>query len=328
MVSKRERLEAAIAGELTDRPPVALWRHFPVDDQDPNLLARATVAYQREHDFDFVKVTPASSFCLKDWGVMDRWQGSDQGTRAYTQRVIEAPEDWTRLSPLAPDQGYLGQQLDCLRSITAELGPEVPVIQTIFSPLAQAKNLAGPGRLLEHLNTTPEAVQRGLRTITDSTAAFIEAAVETGIAGIFYAVQHASYRLFDRESYTRLAEPDDLKILEAASELWLNVLHLHGEAIHFELAERYPAQIVNWHARSAGPSLAEAAPRVPGALCGGLRREATLVLGDPEGVRAEAVEALASVEGRGIVLAAGCVVPIKAPRANVMAARRSVENFA
>ena len=59
-MNKRERLEAAIAGQSVDRVPVALWRHFPGDDQDPSDLAAATIAFQRRWDFDFVKVTPAS----------------------------------------------------------------------------------------------------------------------------------------------------------------------------------------------------------------------------------------------------------------------------
>ena len=80
MVTQRERLEAAIAGELADRPPVALWRHFPVDDQDPAELARSTAEFQYRYDFDFVKVTPSSSFCLKDWGSQDLWEGSTEGT--------------------------------------------------------------------------------------------------------------------------------------------------------------------------------------------------------------------------------------------------------
>ena len=71
MASKRDRLKAAIAGQKADRPPVALWRHFPVDDQDPALLAAATAAFQQTYDFDLVKVTPASSFCLRDWGAQD-----------------------------------------------------------------------------------------------------------------------------------------------------------------------------------------------------------------------------------------------------------------
>jgi len=50
-IRKRERLEATIAGEAVDRPPVALWRHWPVDDQRGDELARASLVFQ--HTFDF-----------------------------------------------------------------------------------------------------------------------------------------------------------------------------------------------------------------------------------------------------------------------------------
>ena len=54
-VSHRQRLETCLSGEKPDRPPVALWRHFPVDDQTPDGLASATVKFQRDYDFDLVK---------------------------------------------------------------------------------------------------------------------------------------------------------------------------------------------------------------------------------------------------------------------------------
>jgi uroporphyrinogen decarboxylase len=62
--SHRTRLETCLSGVRPDRTPVALWRHFPVDDQIPAGLAAATIDFQRTFDFDLVKVTPASSFCL------------------------------------------------------------------------------------------------------------------------------------------------------------------------------------------------------------------------------------------------------------------------
>lgn len=65
-MEKRERLQAAIQGDAVDRPPVALWRHFPVADQDPSAFAEAVIGFQRRFDFDFVKITPASSYCVRD----------------------------------------------------------------------------------------------------------------------------------------------------------------------------------------------------------------------------------------------------------------------
>lgn len=327
MSKKRDRLEAAIHGDLADRPPVALWRHFPVDDQEPATLARAVVQFQTRFDFDFVKVTPSSSFCLKDWGVEDVWEGNPEGTRRYTQRVIFSPDDWERLPILDPRQGYLGEQLDALKRIRHELGQDVPIIQTIFSPLAQAKNLAGQDRLFDHLHQAPDEVLAGLDSIAASTTAFIEALEPGLVDGIFYAIQHGSYRYFDEASYGRFGESYDRRLLEAASRFWLNVLHLHGEALIFGLAERLPAHVVNWHDRTAGPSLREASGTVSAAVCGGLRRGQTLVLGDPQSVRDEARAALSSLGGQGQILGAGCVTPIIAPDANLHAARAAVKDF-
>ena len=156
-MNKRERLEAAIAGQATDRTPIAFWRHFPGDDQAPETLAVATIAFQRRWDFDFVKVTPASSFEIKDWGAQDVWLGNIEGTRKYVHHPIEQPGDWKGLKALDPRSGALGEQLRCLKQIVEGL-PDTPVIQTIFNPLSQAKNLAGD-RLMTDLRHHVAAVQ-------------------------------------------------------------------------------------------------------------------------------------------------------------------------
>ncbi len=324
----RERMQACLSGSAVDRPPVALWRHFPVDDQTPQGLAAATVNFQRNYDFDFVKVTPSSSFCLQDWGVRDEWRGSTEGVREYTQRLIHQPEDWKKLKALDVQKGWLGAQLECLRLITGELGADTPVIQTIFNPLSQAKNLAGGSRLLAHLRRYPEALRAGLQVITETTQRFIEAASKTGIAGVFYAVQHAQYGLLSEAEYQVFGVSYDLQVLEAAAGLWLNVLHLHGDEVMFPLFLDYPCQVVNWHDQETTPSLAEAQRQYKGVVCGGLKQWKTMVLGTPQEVEREARAALKETGGKRFVLGTGCVTPITAPHGNLLAARRSVERGA
>jgi uroporphyrinogen decarboxylase len=324
-MTKRERLEAAIHGEPTDRPPVALWRHFPGDDQEAAELAASTVAFQRQYDFDFVKVTPASSFCVLDWGVEDTWLGNEEGTREYTHHPIHAPEQWYTLRRLEPGEGALGSQLRCLTSIREQLGDEVPFIQTVFNPLSQAKNLVGKQNLLGHLRQDPEAVRAGLEVITDTTARFIMAAREQGIAGIFYAVQHASYDQMSESEYGDFGIPFDRRLLEAASGLWLNVLHLHGNRVMFDLLADYDVQVVNWHDRETPPTLHEGQGKVKGAVLGGLRQWDTMLRGSPEDVHREAEDAIQQTGGQGFILGTGCVTPITAPWANLRAARDAVE---
>ncbi|MEJ5240510.1 MAG: uroporphyrinogen decarboxylase family protein [Anaerolineales bacterium] len=315
-----ERLKRALQGEWITSPLRALWRHFPVDDQDPQRMAAATLAWQRTFDWDLVKVTPASSFCLKDWGAQDRWRGNPEGTREYVHFVIQRPQDWERLPLLNPGENeapHLHAQLLVLRQLRRELGGKVPILQTIFSPLAQAKNLAGGERLLVHLRRFPEAVLKGLETITKTTQRFVEACLEEGIDGVFYAVQHAQASLLNEEEYRTFGRPFDLQILEAARPLWCNMLHLHGQEIYADLFYDYPVQILNWHDRETAPLLTEAAQRFGGLLCGGIGRE-TLVYGTPSEVLEEARQAYAQMGGRRLILSTGCVVPILAPFGNLM----------
>lgn len=321
----RERLEDCLAGEVNDRPPVALWRHFPVDDQNPGTLAQAVLNFQRTYDFDFVKVTPASSYCLRDWGISDEWRGSTEGTREYTRRVIRTPEDWARLPVLDPKKGALAESLEALRLITKELGKDTPIIQTIFSPLSQAKNLAGQDLLLAHIRRYPEAVKAGLQTITRSIQIYLTEAMQIGIDGVFYAVQHAQYGLLSEEEYLEFGKPFDLPALELSDSGWFNVLHLHGSEVMFDLLADYPVQVINWHDLETTPTLSAGLERFSGAVCGGLRQWDTLVLGTANDVRREAYAALAATRGQRFILGTGCVAPITAPHGNILAARRAFD---
>ena len=323
-IDHRTRLEACLSGEALDRPPVALWRHFPVDDQTPDGLASATAAFQHAYDFDLIKVTPSSSFCIKDWGVEDRWSGNPEGTRDYLKRAISEPEDWSRLAVLNPGAGYLGRQLACLRLLNDEFSANTPVLQTIFSPMSQAKNLVGPNDLLVHLRRYPDALHEGLKRITETTLRFLEEATRTGIDGIFYAVQHGQYGLLSTNEFDEFCRPYDLQVLDAAKGLWLNLLHLHGEAIMFDQVLDYPVAILNWHDRQTQPGLAQAQQRFSGVVCGGLRQWETMVLGTPEQVRAEARDAIETTGGKRFILGTGCVLPTTAPRGNILAARTIV----
>ncbi len=327
--NKRKRLEATISGQAADRPPVTLWRHWPGDDQDAEALAAAHLSWQRDYDWDLVKISPSSSYCLVDWGAEDSWQGSVEGTRTYGQRVVRQPEDWETLRVLDPRKGMLATQVEALRLFGEGASmlpdPNVPYLATIFSPLAQAKNLAGGQELLSQLRSHPEALLSGLETITQSTTAYVEAAIETGISGIFYAIQHARYELLSPSEYAQFGQPFDQRILELVSDLSLNMLHVHGESgIMFDQVASYPVQLVNWHDRDSGFSLAEGLDRFSGAVCGGVSRW-SLYQQSPEKTLSEASNAVQQSNSRRMVLGVGCVAMTNTPQRNIRALRDFVD---
>ena len=322
--SKRKRLEAIIAGEKPDRIPIALWRHWPGDDQDAPSLAAAHLRWQRDYDWDLLKVGPASSYAVVDWGVEDRWIGHIEGTRQRISHPIQSPLDWQKLQPLDPSQGMLATQIEALQRINASLGEEVPFVATIFSPLSQAKHLAGVEMMLTHLRRDPELLHLGLATITESTLRFIEAAKTAGISGIYYAVQFARYPLLNSSEFDEFGRKYDCTILAAVKDLWLNMAHIHSDQIMFEHVADYPVQILNWHDRRTEVSLAKGLTQIEGAASGGIDQW-SIHEETPTAALAEAADAVKQTNGRRLLLSTGCVIMATTPLRNIRAVREFVD---
>lgn len=324
---KRERLEHAFAGEPVDRPPVALWRHFPGDDQRALDFARATLEFQAQFDWDFIKFCPPSSYCTADLGLQDAWEGAPDGTRAVRRRPITRPLDWTDLRPLDPQRGELARHFEALERIVRVTGEDTPVLATIFSPLGQARNLAGEEALRLHLRTDPERLRTGLNVLTENVFRIIERLRQLPIAGIFYAIRHASYAQLSEEEYASFGLSSDERILDSLPRTWwFNMVHLHGEKPMFRFLARLRCQAVNWHDRETEPDLAMGKTLFDGAVCGGLARTEHVLLGTPALIRDTVRDAIHSTGGRRLILSTGCVAHITTPLSHLRAVRESVEN--
>lgn len=313
------RIEAAIAGEQTDRVPVALWRHFPVDDQDPGTLAALTLEWQRAWDFDLVKFMPSGTYSVEDWGAKSVYQPNYNGARMIAVPGVKRAGDWRRLARLDPRKGVLGAQNEALARAAKELRGTVPILQTVFSPLTTARKLAGDA-LLEHLRSDPDAVEAGLRTITDTTIDFLLAALEAGAHGLFFATQLATTDLLTVPEYGKFGVRFDLEVFKAIkTKTRLNMLHLHGENVMFDLLAGYPVEMINWHDRLTAPSLENALSKFKGVVVGGVEERELLVSGGPQAVRAQVRDAIGQTGGRRLVVGPGCVAAIAAPAHNIRA---------
>jgi len=326
-MNHRQRIERVLSGEKPDRIPISFWRHFPVADQTPEQLAKYTLDFQQRFDFDFVKVSPSSSFCLKDWGAVDSWLGNPEGTREYQDAVVKTPEDFEKIHPLDPKKGNLGAQLKCLKLIRAHLDQSTPIIQTIFSPLSQIKNLVGKDSFCFFLRKYPNELKKSLDIITKTTINFIQECRRIPIDGIFYAVQHAQYGMLSESEFVDFGKFYDLRILSTIETFWLNITHIHGNDIMFEQVKEYPVQIINWHDRDTYPSLFEARELSNKVFCGGLSRIKSMVIGDRTAIIDECKNAKNLTNGYRFILGTGCVLPITTPEINIRTAREFVDEI-
>ncbi len=317
-MTSRERIQAAIEGQPVDRMPISLWRHFPEQDQTAEDLTRATLDWQQRFRFDLVKFMPPGDYPIIDWGGVTVYEGARAGTRTTKRFPIASPADWASLAPLDVHEGFNGMVLEAVRRTRALLDSDVPLLQTIFSPLTVAMKLSN-GEAVRYTESHPEQLRAGLAVIAEVTRRFAEASLAAGADGFFFATQCADEAVMSVAAYREFGLHFDRTVLDSVPERAIVLLHLHGSRPMFDLQADYPAHIVNWHDRHAAPSLQEGRSRSRRCVAGGID-ERQIANASADAVAAEVTDAIAATGGRGLIVAPGCVIPIDTPDANVLAA--------
>ena len=307
-----ERMEATLAGESTDRLPVSVWRHRPTRDQSADDLVAAMIEEQRRFDWDFAKVMSNRLHCVEDWGTEIRWPETPEVEGHVLRYAVREPEDWSRLGPLDPKRGALAREVEVIRRLAEELGKEVPIIATLYSPLTVAFKLADEkgGKVFDHLESHPGEVRAGLDAIAETARRTARAYMDAGAHGVFYAVQMAGHPRFNRDIYERFCRQDDQSVLEeVAPRSRMSLLHLHGSRlVDFDVFLGLPVEALNWHDQIIGPSMAEVRKMTRKVLAAGIPDHLAMVGKKNEELAAVFARTLRECGPRGVVLAPGCTV--------------------
>jgi uroporphyrinogen decarboxylase len=325
-MSRRDRIVAAVNRQPVDRVPYAVWRHFPSVDRSPAGLAQASLRFHERYGSDFLKLTPRGGYAVDAWGCVESEELRPDGHRPCAHCAVQDGGDWKRIRPLDPGaaRGWSEEIETIIRiGFDRRIG-DAPVLPTLFSPLSLARKLSGE-RLDTDLRERPDDVVGALEAITETLVRFADLALTEGVSGIFYSIQAASVRVHSEEIYARFGEPYDRRVLDSvADRSILTVVHCHGSDLMFDRLARLPGHAWNWDDRATPPPLAEGAARVPGAVIGGLDQWKVLRDGTPDEAAAQARDAVAQTRGTGLIVGAGCVLPMNTPDANVAAVVRGL----
>ncbi len=246
--SHRERLNMILSGEKPDRFAASVWRHFYHRETTTENLAAAMIEFQNRFDWDFMKINPRASYHMEDWGLKLEWSTDEFEKQTKIEFPVNEISDWDKINVLPPTAPVLAEHLKAIALIKKAFPRELPLFMTVFNPLGIARYLVGSAdKLKGHLQADEKHVLAALENITQTFEKYAAEIRNAGADGLFYAtLEWASSDMISYEQYARWCRPLDLRIIKAAGDDAVNMLHVcAGNNYLKELAD-YPVQMVNW----------------------------------------------------------------------------------
>ncbi len=301
---------AAIRGEEVDRVPFSFWLHNFAREASAAALAEETLRLHRTFDWDFLKPQSRYQCFAEMWG-LEYSQAPDRAEwPVVTKLPLEKAEDFATLAPAQADRGALAEQLEALSAIRAAVGPDVPVVATVFAPLMVAQFMVpgGVDAVLRLARDDPAALEHGLEAIAATQESFARLALDRGMDGIFYATNVATRSLLGADEFRRFQRPYDLRILEAVRGAPFNIVHMCGSGIRFDDFVDYPVDAFSWALVPENPSLREVERRTGRAVLGGLPAKPAIKSMTAQALAAHARASLAEMKGRHHLLGPDCSI--------------------
>jgi uroporphyrinogen decarboxylase len=301
---------AALRGEPVDRIPLAFWLHNFETENSARGLADETLRLARTFDWDFLKPQSRAQCFAEMWGLTYRPSGEMATPYTVTHAPIADADGLARLPMTDPRGGALGEQLEALRLIRAAVGPDVPIIWTIFAPPMILPMLARGGRAqaLGWLREAPREAVRAFDVMAETLGEYARLCLAAGADGLFYATNVATSALMSAEECRRWQRPWDLRILKAVEDAPFNLLHVCGVGIHLEEFADYPVSALSFATAPGNPTLAAAHARTGRAVVGGLPAKPEIAGMTEAAVVARATAAVREMSGRSLLLGPDCSI--------------------
>ena len=232
---------------------------MPLVDGNIKDFVKASIDWTEQNSFDFVKVMFNGLFSTQDFGNVVEYS-RDPGVWAgkILKHAIEHPMEYLKLRPLDVKKGVLGREIESTKRIVDHFKGKVPVLATVFQPLATAQEMycshTRQEMMIAALEYNPNEVHKGLEAITETTIRFTDALVDAGVDGVFFASHYCSSQVINEEMHKEFVRKYDLPVLNnLRNRTWFNMLHLHGcRDLRSDWHRDYPVQALNWE-DSNGP---------------------------------------------------------------------------
>lgn len=297
------------------------------------------IAFQRKYDWDFVKINPRAVYYHEAWGNQYDYTKYNDVIPALVKKVINEREDMRKIVELDGKSTVFAEQLETIHLINVAFGGEIPVYQTIFTPIGVLLNLCGMrslGRyresprneslLIKFIETDKELVHETLGAIARTLASYAEGVVEAGADGVFYAaLGMARSGYLTLEEWEEFVKPYDLIVLEALRPI-KTIVHTCGIRSNPERFVDYPVNVIHWAESAPGnPKLQGSKDWLKGKIAMGGVDERPFGQNKAEEIRLMAKTTIGKMKDQPFLFTPDCSVSIKTLDEEFRAFRNSVE---
>lgn len=324
----REKLNMILAGEKPDCFAGSIWKHFYHKESTPEGLAEAMIGFQNEYDWDFMKINPRASYHMEDWGLKLTWSTDEFKKHIKTDFPVQEIEDWDKIDVLEPTASVLADHLKTITLIKKQYPKNLPLFMTVFNPLGIGRYLAGSSeKLLDHIARDETRVMSALERVTQTFEKYVQEVRNAGADGLFYAtLEWASSDMITYEQYTKWCRPLDLRIIKAAGDDALNILHVCAGNNYLKELSDYPVQMINWEDANPTNINLDDSFEILGdkTAIAGLDYKGWLWHATPGEISSEMDKLKERMAGKKFIFGPGCAVDPEIPGENIRAVVNSL----
>jgi uroporphyrinogen decarboxylase len=276
-LTRKERVDRALAGRDVDRPPFTHWHHF--EPQTPEEHAKATLEYHWKYKTDIVKV-------------MSDYPYPKSAGNWYELKVLDSP---------FPDQ------IRALELIRDGLHGDAYIVETAFNAWQVAVKLSSKEEVVRLQQENPQRLLDALDVLTQSHINHAKLAFAAGASGILFSIANSNRTELSPTDYAKFSAPFDKRFFEATSTAKLNFLHLHWENEYVDQFVGFQAPVVNWSVQSSGVSVSTVRSKFSQTIATGIDEKNYKDL-SPAQMR-DQWQSARNAAGNKFILTPGCSVP-------------------
>lgn len=311
-MNKRERVLNSLSGLPVDRLPYTFSKHFPADFTHGEIGVKNHIDFYNQTGVDIMKIM-------------------NEQLMPYIGK-IERPEDWLQVRQFSKNSSFITLQLDLVKRIMEELGPEHYYLVTVHGLIASTIHVSlrqlgfyDARRLhAEHLRQKPQVMKDAHAYMAELLSHLTAGCSVLGADGIYFASLGGDDEYLTDEEFADAIKPYEISLLKQAREEFrlTNFLHMCKDRLQIARYLDYAeyADVVNWGIHENRISLSDGVRLFPGkTIMGGFNnQDKDLLSGNRPGIldKTRAIVAEMS-QVSSFIVGADCTLPTQIDNASL-----------